>query len=135
MIVIMEKKIKFEVKTNLYKKYLPNRKGLVIEVNGEGVIGIVPSSNEESFIMFENGSKKMITDTETSQFEMAELDDFAVEFKIGEGLEIMTYNDKNEKEKSYFIPVKSDWIVEFRNRRAIGKTWIQGNSVWLNIKR
>ena len=66
---------------------------------------------------------------------MAELDDFAVEFKIGEGLEIMTYNDKNEKEKSYFIPVKSDWIVEFRNRRAIGKTWIQGNSVWLNIKR
>ena len=124
----------FKIRTNEFKKYLPVRKGLVIEFNGEGIIGIVPSS-EESFILFENGLVKNITEDSNFQFSIPDIDDIGVEFRIGEGLEIMTYNDKNEKDRSYFIPVKSDWVVEFRNRRACGKTWIQGNSVWLGLRK
>ena len=123
----------FKIRTNEFKEYLPVRKGLVIEFNGEGIIGIVPSS-DESFILFENGSRRIITEDSGFQFSL-DFEDIGIEFRIGEGLEIMTYNDKNEKDRSYFIPVKSDWVVEFRNRRACGKTWIQGNSVWLGLRK
>lgn len=124
----------FKIRTNEFKNYLPVRKGLVIEFNGEGVIGIVPSSKEESFILFENGSRRIITESLDFQFDIPDFDDdIRIEFKIGEGLEISTSND-NEK-RSYFIPVKSDWVVEFRNRRACGKTRIQGNSVWLGLRK
>lgn len=129
----------FKIRINEFKKFSPTRKGLVIEFNGEGIIGIVPSSEEsESFILFENGSRRIITGTESSdfQFNIPDFDDdIRIEFRIGEGLEIMIYNDKNEKDRSYFIPVKSDWTVEFRNRRACGKTRIKGNSVWLNLSK
>ena len=124
----------FKIRTNEFKEYLPVRKGLVIEFNGEGIIGIVPSSNE-SFILFENGSVKNITESSDFQFSIPDFNDIGIEYRISEGLEIMTYDDKNEKDRSYFIPVKSDWVVEFRNRRACGKTWIQGNSVWLGLKK
>lgn len=123
----------FKIRTNEFKKYLPVRKGLVIEFNGEGIIGIVPSS-DESFILIENGLVRNITEGTDFQFSL-NFEDIGIEFRVGEGLEIMTYNDKNEKDRSYFIPVKSDWVVEFRNRRACGKTWIQGNSVWLNLRK
>lgn len=123
----------FKIRTNEFKKYLPVRKGLVIEFNGEGIIGIVPSS-DESFILIEDGLVRNITEGTDFQFSL-NFEDIGIEFRIGEGLEIMTYNDKNEKDRSYFIPVKSDWVVEFRNRRACGKTWIQGNSVWLGLKK
>lgn len=123
----------FKIRTNEFKEYLPVRKGLVIEFNDEGIIGIVPSS-DESFILIENGLVRNITEDSDFQFSL-DFEDIGIEFKIGEGLEIMTYNDKNEKDRSYFIPVKSDWVVEFRNRRACGKTWIQGNSVWLGLKK
>lgn len=126
----------FKIRTNEFKKYLPVRKGLVIEFNDEGIIGIVPSSEEESFILFENGSRRNITESSDFQFSIPDFDDdIRIEFRIGEGLEIMTYNDKNEKDRSYFIPVKSDWVVEFRNRRACGKTRIKGNKVWLVLKK
>lgn len=124
----------FKIRLNEFKDYLPVRKGLVIEFNGEGIIGIVPSS-DESFILIENGLVRNITEGTDFQFSL-NFEDIGIEFRVGEGLEIMTtYNDKNEKDRSYFIPVKSDWVVEFRNRRACGKTWIQGNSVWLGLKK
>ena len=126
----------FKIRTNEFKKYLPVRKGLVIEFNGEGIIGIVPSSKEESFILFENGSRRIIiTESSDFQFDIPDFEDIGIEFRIGEGLEIMAYNDKNEKDRSYFIPVKSDWVVEFRNRRACGKTRIKGNKVCLGLKK
>lgn len=127
----------FKIRINEFKKFSPVRKGLVIEFNGEGIIDIVPSSKEsESFILFENSSVRNITESSDFQFSIPDFDDdIRVEYRIGEGLEIMTYNDKNEKDRSYFIPVKSDWVVEFRNRRACGKVRIKGNSVWLCLRK
>lgn len=129
----------FKIRTNEFKKYLPVRKGLVIEFNGEGIIDIVPTTEEGSFILFdENGSVKNITDEIDFLFEVKENEEIKIEFQIGEGLRITTFNDEaryDKMYKSYFIPVKSSWVVEFRNRRACGKTTILGNKVFLHLER
>ena len=129
----------FKIRTNEFKKYLPVRKGLVIEFNGEGIIDIVPTTEEGSFILFnENGSVKNITSEIDFLFEVNENEEIKIEFQIGEGLRITTFNDEaryDKMYKSYFIPVKSSWVVEFRNRRACGKTTILGNKVFLHLER
>ena len=111
----------------------------MIEFSGEGIIGIVPTTEEESFILFdENGSVKIITDSNDFLFEVNKDEEIKIEFQIGEGLRITTFNDEAKYDnmyKSYFIPVKSSWVVEFRNRRACGKTTILGNKVFLHLER
>lgn len=129
----------FRVKINEFKKFSPVRKGLVVEFNGEGIIGIVPTTEEGSFILFdENGSVKNINDNNDFLFEVNKDEEIKIEFQIGEGLRITTFNDEAKYDnmyKSYFIPVKSSWVVEFRNRRACGKTTILGNKVFLHLER
>lgn len=129
----------FKIRINEFEKFSPVRKGLVIEFNGEGIIGIVPTTEKESFILFnENGSVKNITDEIDFLIEVNEDEEIKIGFQIGEGLRITTFDDEaryDKMYKSYFIPVKSSWVVEFRNRRACGKTTILGNKVFLHLER
>lgn len=128
----------FKIRINEFKKFSPVRKGLVIEFNGEGIIDIVPTTEEGSFILFdENGSVKKTGEIDFL-FDVNENEEIKIEFQIGEGLRITTFNDEagyDKMYKSYFIPVKSSWVVEFRNRRACGKTIILGNKVFLHLER
>lgn len=126
----------FKVRKNEFKSFVPSREGIVIELDGEGIIGIVPSSNSESFLVLDKiGGSTNVVSNEGYAFEIPKTEEVGIEFKVNLGLEITTYNEENKQSRSYFIPVKSDWVVEFRNRRVCGKTVIQGDSVWLHLKK
>ena len=131
MIVIMEK---FTVKKHQFSKFKDSRTGIVINFNGETIIGIVPPKGcTESFIMNEDGTTKIIDENEY-EFEFPN-EEAEIVLKIGVGLEIKSYKENKELEKIIFIPVKSNWSIDFRNRRVCGSTRIIGDEVYLNLKR
>lgn len=124
---------KFSVKKHQFNKFKEPRTGIVIDFDGETIIGIVSSEgSNESFIMNDNGTTKVI-DEKKYDFELPNEAEIVLNANVG--LEIKSYNEKNEIDCRIFIPVKSNWNIEFRNRRVCGSTRIIGDKVYLNLRR
>lgn len=130
----MEIKIKF----NVFKKYVKPRTGLTVEVDGEGSIDIVPSREEnslKSFIYFEGNERKVLTENDEIQLEVADDEEISILYRIEDGMfEINVWGEESPLRRIQ-IPVKSTWRVDYRNRRSIGKVSVNGGTICCTIRR
>jgi hypothetical protein len=128
---------KIKIRLNEFKKFAHSggkpRAGLLIEVNNEGIIGILPSREDpqNSFLLFEDGIKNQIGND--FQFEVADDEEISVIYKTVDGIEINVSGET--RSNKYFIPVKNGWTVEFRNRRSMGGIIVCGSTIHCNIRR
>ena len=132
--VVMEIKVKF----NVFKKYVKPRTGLTVEVDGEGSIDIIPSREEnslKSFIYFEGMDRKVLTEGGEIQLGIADNEEISILYRIENGIfEIIVCGEESPVRRIQ-IPVKSNWTVDYRNRRSIGKVSVNGGTVCCTVRR
>ena len=128
---------KIIVRLNEFKAH-KSRIGLLVEVNGEGVIDIVPSSEEISlskFIYFEGKDRKFLTENDEIQLEVADNEEISFIYRIEEGMFGISVWGEESPFRELKIPVKSSWTVDYRNRRSIGKVTVNGGTICCTIRR
>ena len=128
---------KIIIRLNEFKAH-KSRIGLLVEVNGEGVIDIVPSSEEISlnkFIYFEGKDRKFLTENDEIQLEVADNEEISILYNIEDGIfEINVWGEESPVRR-FQIPVKSTWRIDYRNRRSIGKVSVNGFTICCTVRR
>jgi hypothetical protein len=130
--------MKIKIKFNVFKKYVKPRTGLTVEVDGEGSIDIVPSREEnslKSFIYFEGKERKILTENNEIQLEVADDEEISILYNIENGMfEINIWGEESPL-KNIQIPVKSTWRVDYRNRRSLAKISVNGSTICCTVRR
>ena len=130
----MEIKIKF----NVFKKYVKPRTGLTVEVDGEGSIDIIPSREEnslKSFIYFEGMDRKVLTEDNEIQLEVADDEEISILYGIEDGIFEINVRGEESPVRRFQIPVKSNWTVGYRNRRSVGNVRVNGGTIHCTVRR
>lgn len=128
---------KIKIRLNEFKAH-KSRIGLLVEVNGEGVIDIVPSREEISlskFIYFEEKERGFLTENDEIQLEVADNEEISFNYEINEGMFSISVWGEESPFREIRIPVKSNWTVNYRNRRSIGKVRVNGGTICCTIRR